>query len=295
MFHIVGLGEILWDRLPCGKKLGGAPANFAFHAKGLGVDNVTAYIVSCIGDDADGREIQAHLAEKNINQEHLAVSKSHETGKVMVLVNDNGEPDYDIVQNVAWDFIPEGSPELASKADAVCFGSLAQRNPVSANNMMAFLDALPDKTLRLFDINLRQSFYDSGIISASLERADVLKINHQELQAVAGLLNLEGDDATLLHRIGEDYGLELCVLTRGDHGSVLYSETSTSVHDGFEINVKDSVGAGDAFTAAIAIGLLQGFELDYLNECANRLAAFVCTESGATPELPESITRLFAI
>ncbi|NOQ35254.1 MAG: carbohydrate kinase, partial [Methylococcaceae bacterium] len=281
MKHVIGLGEILWDLLPDGKKLGGAPANFAYHAHAISSNKVEAYIASAIGNDALGREIQAQLNDLGVNQDYLAIDEQHKTGTVTVTVDNQGQPDYCIDKNVAWDFIPSISKSLINKADAVCFGSLAQRSPVSVQTILNFLDGLPENTLRIFDINLRQQFYNVEVIDESLKRANVFKINDEELQIIAQLFKLSGDENTLLAKLSEQYQLKLCILTKGDKGSVLYTVEQTSIHQGFKVVVKDTVGAGDAFTAAVVIGLLNDFELDYMHDCANRLAAFVCASFGA--------------
>jgi fructokinase len=294
MKHIIGLGEIVWDLLPTGKQLGGAPANFAYHAQAIGLKTVKASIISSIGDDVAGREIQSQLTALAINQDYLAIDKTHQTGSVAVTLDELGNPHYCIAQAVAWDFIPAIPKRLINQVDAICFGTLAQRSRVSANAIINFLKQLPRKSLRVFDINLRQTYYTAKIIHQSLKYANVVKINEDELRSVATLFNLIGDETDLLRQLCERYQLQLCILTKGNQGSVLLTSSKILTHQGFNVKVNETVGAGDAFTAAIAVGLLNGFELEYIHDCANRLAAFVCTSSGAMPKLTAEIINLFS-
>ena len=289
---IVGLGEILWDMLPAGKQLGGAPANFAYHAKALDSDNIVSYIVSAIGNDPLGTEIQNRLDRLNINHTHLYINHTLKTGSVSVSLDKQGLPDYTIEQNVAWDFIPEIPDNFQHPIDAICFGTLAQRSPVSRESIQNFLATLPETTLKIFDINLRQSFFSQKIIESSLTLANIFKINDDELKIISKLLNIPGNEEQQLKTISRRYTIKLAILTKGGSGSLLYTENNTSVHPGFKIKSKDTVGAGDAFTAAVVIGLLKGFDLDKINDCANRIASYVCTRSGATSELPAKLINL---
>jgi len=289
-FVLVGLGEILWDMLPAGKQLGGAPANFAYHAQALGAQGV---VVSCVGDDELGKEILARLAELNLERKYIAVDRHHPTGTVTVELDENGKPDYTIHENVAWDFIPSdpGFADLAVRADAVCFGSLCQRSQVSHNTICDFLHATKPDCIRLFDINLRQSYFNKEIIHTMLELSNVLKLNDEELPVVADLLGLTGSENDFLSQLTNDYALRMIALTRGADGSCLYTQAEMSSHRGFPAKIADTVGAGDSFAAAVALGLLHGKVLDRINEFANRLAGFVCSKSGATPKLPDSLVR----
>lgn len=289
---IVGIGEVLWDMLPGGKQLGGAPANFAYHAKALGSDNSVSYIISAIGNDTLGTEIQSQLNKLNINHTHLHISNALKTGSVSVSLDNQGLPGYTIEQNVAWDFIPKIPDNFQHPIDAICFGTLAQRSPVSRESIQNFLATLPETTLKIFDINLRQSFFSQKIIESSLTLANILKINDDELKIISKLLNIPGNEEQQLKTISRRYTIKLGILTRGSSGSLLYTENNTSVHPGFKIKSKDTVGAGDAFTAAVVIGLLKGFELDKINDCANQIASYVCSRSGATPELPAKLVNL---
>jgi len=285
-FTLVGLGEILWDMLPAGKKLGGAPANFAYHAQALGAKGV---VVSCVGDDELGKEILSQLGGLGLDCRFIAVDKAHPTGTVTVKLDENGKADFTIHENVAWDFIPldTGLLELAAQTDAVCFGSLCQRSEVSRDTVRRFLQATKPDCIRVLDINIRQSYYNKDIVHTMLQLSDVLKLNDEELPVVAKLLDMTGSETNIFSQLTERYALRLIALTRGEAGSRLYGRGEDSNHPGFPAQVADTVGAGDSFTAAMTLGLLQGKELDRINEDANRVASYVCTQSGATPRLPE--------
>ena len=286
---ILALGEILWDLLPAGKQLGGAPANFAYHAAQLGAD---ARIVSAIGDDANGREILAQLSGKGLDTSLVAIDPAHPTGLVTVTVDLAGQPTYAIHEDVAWDFIPTTSPllDLAAQADCVCFGTLAQRSPVSRATIRDVVAAVPDDALRILDINFRQHYYDREIVEESLAAANVLKINDDEFPR---LLKLLGDPAVLFGRFPN---IQVHALTRGSAGALLQRRDGTSAdHPGHPVGrVVDTIGAGDAFTAALAVGLLRGLPLAKLNDHANRLAAYVCTRPGATPPIPPELLAALA-
>ena len=292
----VGLGEVLWDMLPGKKQFGGAPANFAYHAKTLGAD---AYVVSCVGDDPLGREILDRLDSLELNRDCVAVDREHPTGTVSVKLDAGGKPTYTIHEGVAWDCmaVMPGLVELAGRAEAVCFGSLAQRSAESRATIRCFLAATTADCLRIFDINLRQHFYNRDTITAGLEAASVLKLNDEELPVVAELLSIEGDESAVLATLIEQFSLRLIALTKGAQGSVLATADERSEHPGFAAEVSksdgaDTVGAGDSFTAVLAMGLLRGLELDTINERANRTACYVCGQAGATPEMPAELTEL---
>ena len=282
---VIGLGEVLWDMLPDGKQFGGAPANFAYHGKALGAD---AHVVSCVGDDDLGREILDRLDGLQLSHDDVALTDLHPTGTVSVELDADGKPDYVIHEPVAWDVIPwsERLTALAEQTDAVCFGSLAQRSAVSRRTIRDFLAATPGECLRIFDINLRQHYYSGEIITSSLQTANVLKLNDEELPEVARLLSIPGDEEEVLKTLREQFDLTLIALTKGDRGSVLLTADGRSIHAGQPVEVADTVGAGDAFTAVIAMSWMQGRELDAINARANRVASFVCGKNGATPEMP---------
>jgi len=290
-FTIVGLGEILWDMLPAGKQLGGAPANFAYHAQALGAKGV---VVSCIGDDELGKEILSRLGGLGLDCRYIATDKAHRTGTVTVKLDENGVPDFTIHEDVAWDFIPPDAALLAiaARADAVCFGSLCQRSDVSRDTVRRFLKATKPDCLRIFDINIRQSYYNKDIVHAMLETSNVLKLNDDELPVVTELLDIKGAESEILAELVARYDLRLVVLTRGAEGSRLYGPDGDSECKGIPpAKIADTVGAGDAFTAAVAVGLLRGDGLEQINAHANRVASFVCSQDGATPKLPDELAR----
>jgi len=289
---IVGIGEILWDILPSGKVLGGAPANFVYHVQELGESSV---VVSCVGNDELGQEIISSLESMDMSTEFLYVDKKHSTGVSSVKVNKAGTPSYLIKEGVAWDYIP-ASPllcELASKSAAVCFGTAAQRSELSRMTIQQFLGLMGQETIRVFDINLRQNFYSQDMIKTSLSLANVLKLNLNELSVLKKLLRLNGEEKKILNELSREYSLHLIALTKGSAGSILFKEGKISKHEGYRINVEDSVGAGDAFVAAIVTGLLRGYELDDLHKKANRVASYTCSKKGGTPSLTNEIRKLF--
>ena len=289
---IVGLGEILWDMLPSGKALGGAPANFAYHAQELGGSSV---VVSCVGNDELGREIISSLENLDMTSELLSVDKVHPTGVVSVTINKEMKPSYRIQEEVAWDYIPE-TPllrELASKSEAVCFGTVAQRLHLSRMTIQTFLRLMEHDSIRVFDINLRQNFYTYEVIKTSLDMANVLKLNENELSVVKKILRLKGNEKKILNELSRKYSLRLIALTKGIEGSILYSDGKISKHEGYRVEIGDTVGAGDAFVAALVTGLLRGYELDDLNNKANRVASYICSKHGATPSLTNEIRQLF--
>ena len=290
-YLLVGIGEVLWDMLPSGKQLGGAPANFAFHANMLGGKGVVA---SCIGNDELGEKVLDTLDTLKLSCDYILIDKQHATGTVSVKINKKGTPFYIIQENVAWDFIHSSHQltKLAKKADVVCFGSLAQRSEISRRTIQSFIKATQPSCLCVFDINLRQSFYSSEIIRESLKLADVLKLNNEELPIVANMLSVAGSELNILKKLAKRYSLRMIALTRGDKGSLLFSEGATSVHKGYCIRVIDTVGAGDSFTAALTLGMMRGYKLDLINEYANRVACFVCSQAGAMSELPANLRDL---
>lgn len=286
---IVGLGEVLWDILPDGKQLGGAPANFAYHCHALTAGKAKCLLVSAIGYDDPGKEIISHLDTLKLSTEHLYISRQHPTGSVSVTLDAKGIPDYNIKQNVAWDFIPEISLPNLSSINAICFGSLAQRSETSANSINRFLSSVPENSIKVFDVNLRQCFFNREIIESSLKQATVLKINDTELKIICNLLKIFGNEQQQIKTLTQTYQLNLCALTKGALGSILYDNQHFSIHSGFKIDPVDTVGAGDAFTAAITLSLLKGLSLDEMNIYANKLASYVCTTTGATPDTPSTL------
>lgn len=290
-YTLVGLGEVLWDVLPGGKQLGGAPANFAYHAQALGGNGV---VVSCIGDDDLGREILARLDDLGLDRRYVAIDQNHPAGTVTVELDAGGKPAYTIHENVAWDYIPysSGLKELAGEVDAVCFGSLSQRSRVSRETIRQFLEVTKRDCLRLFDLNLRRSYFNREIIDSLLKLTDVLKLNDEELPVLAELFDVRGSETRLLNQLIERYALRLVALTRAERGSRLFTPGRDSNHPGFRTEIVDTVGAGDSFAAVLALGLLRGERLDRINEHANRVASFICSQNGATPILPSELVNI---
>lgn len=286
---VIGLGEALWDMLPSGKQMGGAPANFVYHVSQFGIEGVA---VSALGKDALGDELMGCFERVGLRVEMPRVD--FPTGTVQVTVNDAGVPSYEIKTGSAWDNIPF-TPEieaLARRATVVCFGSLAQRSPVSRETIARFLDLLPADSLKVFDINLRQSFYSKEIVDSSLKRCDILKINDEELEIVKQLFEKEDlSEEAFCRGLMETYGLEMVILTCGTAGSRVYAPEEVSVMDTPKVAVVDTVGAGDAFTGAFVAALLKGSPVRKAHELAVKVSAYVCTCAGAMPRLPESLIK----
>lgn len=275
---IIGLGEILWDMLPSGKALGGAPANFAYHVTRLGGAGVA---VSAVGSDPLGDEIVALLTEKGLTAHIERVA--HPTGTVAVTLDERGVPSYEICEGVAWDNIPytPALQSLAAEAAAVCFGSLAQRSECSAATIQGFIAALPSTCLKVFDINLRQHYYSKEVIERSLQVADILKINDEEMEVVAPMLDIAGDDTERCRTLIDRYGLQAVVLTRGSKGSLVVTATEADERGVVEVEVVDTVGAGDAFTAAFVVAWLRGDTVAAAHQLATESSAYACTLKGA--------------
>ena len=287
---VVGMGEALWDVLPEGKKLGGAPANFAYHVSQFGLDSC---VVSAVGDDPLGHEIIENFTSKGLNQ-HIA-EVPYPTGTVQVEIDPAGIPQYDIKENVAWDNIPftESLEAIARETRAVCFGSLAQRNVVSRDTRGRFLDAMPksNDTLVVFDVNLRQGFYNKEILCRSMERCNILKINDEELVTVSRLFGYPGidlqDKCWIL--LGK-YNLKMLILTCGINGSYVFTPGNVSFQPTPKVEVEDTVGAGDSFTAAFIASILKGRSVADAHSRAVQTSAYVCTRKGAMPQLPSELT-----
>ncbi len=288
---VIGMGEALWDVLPEGKKIGGAPANFAYHVSQFGLPSC---VISAIGDDTLGKEIDENFTSKGLN--HKLPVVPYATGTVQVELDPNGIPQYDIKENVAWDNIPfdKDIEEIAKKTKAICFGSLAQRNVVTRESLNKFLDAMPkdDDTLVVFDINLRQNFYTKEILTNSMERCNVLKINDEELVIISRLFGYPGidlqDKCWIL--LGK-YNLKMLILTCGVNGSYVFTPGKVSFQPTPKVEVADTVGAGDSFTAAFIASILKGKSVEEAHAKAVQTSAFVCTKKGAMPILPAEITE----
>ena len=288
---VIGIGEALFDVLPEGKKLGGAPANFAYHVSQFGLDSCA---VSAIGKDELGVELVNEL-----NQHHLHYNieqVDYPTGTVQVTLDDNGIPCYDIKEGAAWDNIPY-TPQLAELAKhciAVCFGSLAQRNEVSRNTIHHFLDDMPDEEGRykVFDINLRQGFFTKEIITESIKRCNILKINDEELITISRLFGYPGIDLeNKCWLLMGKYNLKMLILTCGVNGSYVFTPGSKSFIETPKVDVADTVGAGDSFTGAFVASILKGRSVREAHELAVKVSAYVCTQNGAMPKLPKDYTK----
>jgi fructokinase len=282
-YTVVGLGELLWDVFPKGKELGGAPANFAYMTSLLGDYGIVA---SRVGSDALGRTAGRRLERIGLRSQYLQIDTKHPTGTVKVQVDPAGQPTFEIAEPVAWDFF-EWTPEwerLAATADAVCFGSLAQRSAQSRATIRAFLKEVRRGTTRVFDVNLRQAFYSADTLAESMKLTDIVKLNQEELAIVVKLLGHEFlNDERAARWLRDTYNLQLVCVTRGAQGSLLVSASETSQHAGCRVVVADTVGSGDAFTAALVYHYLRRASLATLNEAANRMGGWVASQTGATP------------
>ena len=285
---VVGMGEALWDVLPEGKKIGGAPANFAYHVSQFGLNS---RVVSAVGDDKLGMEILDNFREKKLNA--MVEIVPYPTGTVQVELDAEGVPCYDIKEGVAWDNIPytPALEDLAKHTKAVCFGSLAQRSVVSRDTINRFIDAMPaEDTLKIFDINLRQGFYTKEILCNSFSKCNILKINNEELVTVSRMFGYPGIDLQdkcwiLLAK----YNLKMLILTCGVNGSYVFTPGNVSFVETPRVEVADTVGAGDSFTAAFVSSILSGLSIGEAHKLAVETSAYVCTQNGAMPVLPQSL------
>ena len=281
--QIIGIGEILWDMLPEGKRLGGAPCNFVYHAQKLGAK---AIIVSAVGDDKNGKEILHELKTKNISIDFIQLNDKT-TGTVDVFLNEQGLPNYTIHENVAWDYIGFNKiiEEKVNEADVICFGSLAQRNSISRETIEKVLRCCNPQALIVCDINLRQHYYSLEIVENSLQRCNVLKLNEDELPIVCHLLRLtEKSEMEQIKRLMIKYSLKLVAYTKGEKGSFLVTPSGKSFMSTPIVKVKDTVGAGDSFTASMIVGFAKENALKNIHQKAVEISAFVCTKNGAMPE-----------
>ena len=288
MNKVIAIGEIVWDCLPSGKQLGGAPLNFAFFAKELGAD---AYAVSAVGNDVLGDETLEVASSTGVCLDFVQRNELP-TSRVLVTLNEDGVPQYEIVEGVAWDAmeISSAALKLVEDASIICWGSLAQRSEKSRKSVLALLDAAPESCLKVFDINIRQHYYNNDIVEASLNRADILKLNEDELPLVAQMLSLSGSEAEIVKSLIDKYSLKCLIYTHGADFSEVYTADGEYSHVPTpRVPVADTVGAGDSFTAVFVTSLLQGKTISESHNLAVDVSAFVCTQSGAINPLPESI------
>ena len=281
--RVVGLGEVLWDILPERTCLGGAPANFAYITTLMGDQGIVA---SRVGEDPRGVEALHRMEELGLDIEHVQTDRQHPTGTVKVELDDKGQARFEIARPVAWDSLDwtQDWQHLAEKADAVCFGSLAQRSEESRATIRRFLGSVSSRAVKVFDVNLRQSFYSREIISESMRAADIVKLNDEELPKIMSLSGFRHkDERSSARRLMAEFELKLVCVTRGERGSLLVRGREASEHAGFCVKVADTVGSGDAFTAGLVHEYLLGAPLELMNEVANLVGAWVASEAGAMP------------
>lgn len=284
---VAGVGELLWDIFPDGKKPGGAPANFAFHAGQAGCDTI---IISAVGNDQSGKELLSTLNGLNLNTKYIQ-QNSFPTGTVTVQRDEIGQPRYTIHENTAWDNIRlnEEIHKISDQLDAVCFGTLGQRNPISAVTIQKILNNLKPGCLKIFDINLRQHYYSFEIIEKSLKQTDILKLNDEELKVVAEMFHIAGSEKEQFQQLVSRYNLKYLVYTLGANGSFVLTPKESSFLKAPKVKVADTVGAGDSFIAVFTAGILQGESLETAHKKANVAAAFVCSQKGACPVFPSDL------
>jgi len=291
---IIGLGEILWDMLPEGKKLGGAPANFAYYVSKLGQIGIVA---SRVGNDSLGKEILESMEKLNLNKKYIQIDPKYLTGTVSVELDSNGQPDYTIHKNVAWDYLDfsKSWKHLAKEADVICFGTLAQRSSKSKNTMLDFLKSARPEVIKLLDINIRQNFYSMEAIEESIKLSNILKLNIDELKIIRNLFTYSNtkNEIDLCLELINDFKLDLLCLTKGENGSLVLNSKEYYEHPGYKVSVLDTIGAGDAFTAAMIVQYLKGKTLREISDLANRLGSWVASQSGPTPELRPEVVKYF--
>lgn len=289
---IIGIGELLWDMLPVGPRMGGAPANFACHVKALGAD---AAVISRVGADDSGARLLVKLQALGVSVEGITEDPVNPTGSVMVDLGSDGQPRFEISREVAWDHL-QANPDqirMIRTADAICFGSLGQRSAASRAAIRKLVAAAHPGALLVFDVNLRGDYFTSEILDDSLALANICKLSDAELPRIAELLGLTGSIPSQLETLLDSYGLKLVVYTRGAGGSLLYNGREWSEHPGLATQVCDTIGAGDSFTAAVTMGLLHGWSLPSISHTANEIAAHVCSCDGAVPPLPQALRDRF--
>ncbi|HEX4020259.1 MAG TPA: carbohydrate kinase [Acidobacteriaceae bacterium] len=290
---VVCLGEVLWDLLPCGPQLGGALANVAVMLQALGDNGV---LVSSVGHDSFGQQAIDILQQRTLNLEYISVDSNHATGTVSVLLSQEGVATYNIHENVAWDYLAmkKGLALLARSADAVCFGTLAQRSMETRETIRTFIKTTAPACVRVFDVNLRSPYFTPEVIRWSLEHATIVKMNHEEVASIADCADapaLHSDAKQLAHHLLERFPIELVAITRGGNGSLIVTRHECFDHPGIAVNVVDTVGAGDAFTAALTHHYLRHASVRVLSEAGNRWGSWVAGQLGGMPEVPESLRR----
>lgn len=290
-YKVVGIGEILWDVFPTGRQLGGAPTNFAYITNLLGDEGVPA---SRLGNDALGREARAQITKLGVSDAHIQTDPRNPTGTVKVELDGSGQPCFEIIEDVAWDSL-QWTPawkRLAQEVDAVCFGTLAQRASASRETIIEFLKATRSDATRVFDVNLRQHFFSREVLEDSMRFASIVKLNHEELPKICEILGLAtSDECSSARQLANLHSIQMICVTRGSRGSLIVRRTGeVSEHPGFKVRIVDTVGAGDAFTAAMTHEYLRGSSIDQINENANRMGAWVASQAGGTP-VPENGLR----
>ncbi len=290
---VVGLGELLWDLLPTGAHLGGAPANFAYIASLLGAESL---VVSRLGADELGERARRTLQKHGLDVGYIQLDEQHPTGTVNVQLAADGSATYEIVKDVAWDYLEwsEGLEYIAGRADAVCFGSLVQRSSVSRETVQRFLDHTRADCLKIFDVNLRPPFSNAAVVRQSMRRADVLKLNHEEVPHVLEFCSLQASsDEDAARALQQHCDFKAVCITRGSNGSVIATPNEVRVHPGVTVDVADTIGAGDAFTASLALQMLLGAPIRSVSDAANGMGAWVASQKGAMPvPAPEEQRRL---
>lgn len=288
-FRIMSFGEILWDLLPGGRKVGGAPANFAYHCRQLGGD---VRLLSRVGDDPLGKEILEYCAALDLSTELIETDDSAPTGTVDVRLGPDGQPKYTINEHVAWDSIEATDAAICrvSESDVIAFGSLAARSASNRRTLRTLIETIPSRAIRVLDLNLRDPFCDRENVEFVLAQANVLKLNDEELERIAVLFGLSGRSVEeRLRELRERFRFRLVILTCGPDGSWLTDESEQVYTPGIRVDVADTVGAGDAFTAAVVMGMLHEKTLMKIGDRANRLGAYVCTQNGGTPPIPREL------
>ncbi|HEY1789707.1 MAG TPA: carbohydrate kinase [Verrucomicrobiae bacterium] len=292
-FKVIGLGEVLWDLLPAGPQLGGAPANFAFHAHQLGAE---VQVITRVGNDEHGHQVLRRFSGMDIDIATVQVDQQLPTGTASVVLGPDGTPRFTIRDHVAWDSLALTGEalEAVQTANAISFGTLAQRSAAASSVIQQLVSATPAASLRVFDVNLRQGFHNPEVLERSLTAANVLKLSDSELAVLTPILKLTGNVTQRIEQLAERFDLLLVAFTRGERGSLLYQRGEWSDRPGQKLHIVDTVGAGDAFTAALVMGLLNQFSLEDIHQIASDVATFVCSQPGATPLFPADLRATFA-